>query len=81
MLEDCAITGKVNQKWIHEWTEDASTLKETIIHAMNDLFRLDLQTVSEHYTGENFGKKVCHRLTYRSKDSKSFQVFLLWKKN
>lgn len=77
MLEDCAITGKVNQKWIHEWTEDASALKETVIHAMNDLFRLDLQIVSEHYAGEDFGKKICHRLTYRTGDSKPFQVFFI----
>lgn len=77
MLEDCAITGKVNQKWIHEWTEDASALKETVIHAMSDLFRLDLQIVSEHYAGDDFGKKICHRLTYHTGNSKPFQVFFI----
>lgn len=78
MLEDCAITGKVNNKWIHEWTEDAAILKDTITQVMKEMFRLDMQVVSEHYAGENFGKKVCYRLTYRNQQSgKPFQVFFI----
>lgn len=77
MLEDFAITGKISNKWIHEWTDDASILKETIIHVMSDLFHLDMQIVSEHYAGENFGKKICYRLTYRSQEQKPFQVLFI----
>lgn len=77
MLEDCAITGKISNKWIHEWTEDAVILKDTTIQVMKELFCLDMQIVSEHYAGEDFGKKVCYRLTYRGQTGKCFQIFFI----
>ena len=64
MLEDHAITGRINNKWIHEWTEAAEVFEETIIRVMNELFGLKTEIVSEHYAGEDFGKKICYRLTY-----------------
>lgn len=81
MLEDCAITGKVSNKWIHEWTEDANTLKNTVIQVMKELFHLDMETVSEHYAGDDFGPKFCYRLTYCDNAGKRTQIFFLFEKS
>lgn len=81
MLDDCAITGKVTNKWIHEWTEDANILKNTVIQVMKELFGLDMETVSEHYAGDDFGQKFCYRLTYCDKTGKRTQVFFIFEKS
>lgn len=78
MLEDHAITGKITNKWIHEWTETSDVLEETIILVMNELFGLKTEIVSEHYAGEDFGKKICYRLTYCDKTGKRTQVFFIF---
>lgn len=77
MLEDHAITGRVANKWIHEPTEETSVLEEMITKVMNEVFGLKLQVVSEHYAGEDFGKKICYRMTYRDKENKRIQVFFV----
>lgn len=77
MLEDHAITGRVKNKWIHEPTEDTSVLEEMIVKVMNEVFCLKLQVVSEHYAGEDFGKKICYRMTYRDMENKRVQVFFI----
>lgn len=77
MLEDHAITGRVKNKWIHEPTEDTAVLEELIAKVMNEVFCLKLQVVSEHYAGEDFGKKICFRLTYRDTENKQIQVFFI----
>lgn len=78
MLEDHAITGRINNKWVHEWTEAAEVFEETIIRVMNELFGLKTEIVSEHYAGENFGKKICYRLTYCDNTAKRTQVFFIF---
>lgn len=78
MLEDHAITGRVNNKWVHEWTETADVFEETIIRVMNELFRLKTEIVSEHYTGEDFGKKTCYRLIYCDNTGKRTQIFFIF---
>lgn len=78
MLEDHAITGKINNKWIHEWTETSDILEETIILVMNELFGLKTEIVSEHYAGENFGKKISYRLTYCDQAGKRAQIFFIF---
>ncbi len=78
MLEDHAITGKINNKWVHEWTQAASVFEDTAIRVMNELFGLKTEIVSERYAGENFGKKTCYRLTYVDKTGKRTQVFFIF---
>lgn len=78
MLEDHAITGRINNKWVHVWTETAEVFEETIIRVMNELFGVKTEIVSEHYAGENFGKRVCYRLTYCDKIGKRIQVFFIF---
>lgn len=77
MLEDYAITGRVANKWIYEPTEETSVLEEMITKVMSEVFCLKLQVVSEHYAGEDFGKKICYRMTYVDKESKRIQVFFV----
>lgn len=77
MLEDHAITGRVANKWIYEPTEETSVLEEMITKVMSEVFCLKLQVVSEHYAGEDFGKKICYRMTYVDKESKRIQVFFV----
>lgn len=77
MLEDHAITGRVANKWIYEPTEETSVLEEMITKVMSEVFCLKLQVVSEHYAGEDFGKKICYRMTYVDKESKRIQVFFI----
>ena len=78
MLEDRAIVKNVTNKWIHEWTEDASVFEETAIRVMNELFVLKTEIVSEHYTGENFGKRIGYRLMYRDESGKLTQVLFIF---
>lgn len=77
MLEDHAITGKVANKWIHEPTEETAVLEEMIMRVMREVFGLKLQVVSEHYAGEDFGEKICFRMTYQDKEKKRVQVFFV----
>ncbi len=77
MLEDHAITGKIANKWIHEPTEETAVLEEMIMRVMREVFGLKLQVVSEHYAGEDFGKKICFRMTYQNKEKKRVQVFFV----
>lgn len=77
MLEDHAITGKIANKWIHEPTEETAVLEEMIMRVMREVFGLKLQVVSEHYSGEDFGKKICFRMTYQNKEKKRVQVFFV----
>ena len=78
MLEDHAITGKISNKWVHEWTEAASVFEDTAIRVMDELFGLKTEIVSERYAGENFGKRTCYRLTYIDKAGKRTQVFFIF---
>lgn len=77
MLEDHAITGKISNKWKYEWTEETSVLEETATRVMRELFGMEIELVSEHYAGEDFGKKICIRLTYRDQENKRIQVFFV----
>lgn len=67
MIEDRAITGRTANKWKEEQTGDGiSVLENTISSVMQEVFKLKAQIVSEHYAGEDFGKAIICRMTYRS---------------
>lgn len=42
------------------------------------IFSLQAEIVSEHYSGEHFGNSIIVRLTYRSKDGKATNIFLIF---
>ncbi len=81
MIEDRAITGKTPHKWIHKTAEDAvDSLKKSVIQTLHDLFRLDAELVSAHYSGEDFasGKALCYRINYQKQDGQNRQVVLVY---
>lgn len=79
MTEDHAITGKAISKWKDIRSEDElNALEQTIIQIMREVFRLEAQVISENYGGEDFGKRIYHRMDYRSHRGEKYQVFLVY---
>ncbi len=46
-------------------------------HAIKELLGLEAQVISEHYAGEDFGKRMCYRLAYRNEENKKTHVFFV----
>lgn len=79
MAEDHAITGKTISKWKNIRSEDEmNALEQTVIQIMREVFRLEVQIISEHYSGEDFGKSIYYRLDYRSGKGEKYQVLLVY---
>lgn len=83
MIEDWAIAGKISQKWVHSPSEDLmGALERAALQSMSDLFHVKGQTVSRHYSGEDFssGNAICFRFTYRSPDPEGGKrlIFMLY---
>ena len=79
MIEDCAITGKISNKWKKNHTkEDMEALENALADMIQKIFSLQAEIVSEHYSGEHFGNSIIVRLTYRSKDGKATNIFLIF---
>lgn len=77
IVEDRAITGKIDNKWkLESAGEEIKVLEDAVITTMFELFKLRTLIVSEHYSGENFGSCLAYRLTYKSNDGKALQIFL-----
>ena len=78
MIEDRAITGKISNRWKKDNTGEAMTaLEDALTLAIREIFRLQPEVVSEHYSGEDFGNCLIDRLTYRSKEGNHVQIFLV----
>lgn len=78
MIEDRAITGRTANKWKEEQTGDEITaLENSISQVMQEVFKLKADIVSEHYAGEDFGKAIICRITYRSGEKEQIQIFLV----
>lgn len=78
MIEDPAIVGRASSRWVHHSSDNtAASVKKAIIQAAKDMFRLDAQVVSEHYSGEDFsfGNTLCYRMKYIS-SKEQHQIFL-----
>lgn len=81
MIEDHAITGRTAPKWVHQPSEnEKDSLIRAVIQTLQELFRLDAEIVSSHYSGERYstGNPLCFRLTYRAQDGKAAQVYLVY---
>lgn len=77
IIEDRAITGKISQRWNEVLPKDELAAMEKVISKIiMDVFKVKTRTVSVHYTGEDFGKSIYYRISYRSKEGKRLQVFL-----
>ncbi len=81
MIEDRAITGKTPHKWVHQPADnELASLEKAVVQTLYDLFRLEADIVSRHYSGEDFasGRALCYRLTYRMPDKKEVKVILVY---
>ena len=78
MIEDRAITGRVPNKWKKDNAgADRDALKDALSATIREIFRLQPQVVSEHYSGDDFGTSLIIRLTYHSKDRKRVKIYML----
>lgn len=79
LIEDHAITGKTESKWLSVAPEDElDTMEQTITQLIKDMFQLNAQIISEHYSGENFGKGICCRFLYRSRQEENWEIILVF---
>ena len=78
MIEDRAITGKIPNRWKKDNSgKNVTALEGALADTIQNIFGLQTEIVSEHYNGEDFGNCMIDRLTYRSKEKKKMQIFLV----
>lgn len=78
MIEDRAITGRVSCKRKTDKEGKAmGALEEALSDTIEEIFRLQTEIVSEHYSGEDFGESIIDRLVYRSEKGTAIQFFLV----
>lgn len=77
LIEDRAITGKISNRWVTDNAgDDMNALEDALAVTIQEIFRLQTEIVSEHYSGEDFGTSMIIRLIYHSKDEKKVQIFM-----
>lgn len=82
LIEDSTLTGRVQSKWGNLPPEEIITaLEQTIIKIVEDMFRLDMRVVSDHYGGEDFGRGVYYKLVYASEKGKKWDVILVFEES
>ena len=78
LIEDRAITGKISNRWKTDHTgADMDALENALTVTIQEIFRLQTEIVSEHYSGEDFGTSLIIRLTYRSALRKRIRIFMV----
>ena len=77
LVEDRAITGKISNRWKKDNAGDnMDALEDALAVTVQEIFRLQTEIVSEHYSGEDFGTSMITRLIYRSSDEKKVQIYM-----
>ena len=77
IIEDRAIAGLITNKWKKDHTgEDIAALEKALSVTIREIFQLPTEIVSEHYSGENFGRSMIIRLTYLAIDHRQVQIFI-----
>lgn len=77
MVEDRAITGRIATKWDEAHTgHETARMENIMVNVMEEVFKLQTDIVSENYSGEDFGKNIYYRMSYKDKDGKHIHVFL-----
>lgn len=78
MIEDRAITGKVPNRWKETLPADeAAAMEKVMSRTILNVFKLDTRLVSNQYAGEDFGRRIFYRLTYRSKEGGRLHIFFI----
>lgn len=78
LAEDHAIISKEVQKWQYDTSEELPILEKAIIKVLHDVFVLDAELISEHYTGTAVGKWLCYRMLYQNKKGEKVQIILVF---
>lgn len=77
IIEDRAIAGMISNKWKTDHVgADMDALENALSATIQEIFHLKTEIVSEHYSGENFGRSMIIRLTYLSPEQKDVQIFM-----
>lgn len=77
IIEDRAIVGMISNKWKADHIgADMENLENALSATIQEIFQLQTELVSEHYSGENFGRSMIIRLTYLSIDHEEVQIFM-----
>lgn len=77
IIEDRAIADMISNKWKTDHTgTDMDALENALSATIQEIFHLPTEIVSEHYSGENFGRSMIIRLTYLSADHEEVQIFM-----
>lgn len=77
IIEDRAIAGMISNKWKTDHTgADMDVLENALSATIQEIFHLPTEIVSEHYSGENFGRSMIIRLTYLTADHEEVQIFM-----
>lgn len=61
--------------------KEVDALQAVITQLMQELFRLKAKLVSEQYAGENFGKMICSRFSYRGEKKAKWDVTLIFEES
>lgn len=81
MIEDYAITGNISCKWHYfDSEENLNSLIGAIRDSMADVFHLELEIISEHYTWEYFEDCIFFRFSYRNQQKEPAHVILVFEK-
>ncbi|MDE6167127.1 MAG: hemerythrin family protein [Acetatifactor sp.] len=82
LIEDRAITGKIANRWKADNNgADMNALENALTVTIQEIFRLQTEIMSEHYSGEDFGTSLIVRLTYLSDTQKKIQIYMVLEKS
>ena len=78
LIEDRAITGKVPKRWDSVQPKNVTAAMEKVVsQIILEVLKLQTRTVSLQNAGEDYGKCIYDRISYRSKEGKRLHVFLV----
>lgn len=78
MTEDHAILSGEVHGWHYDISEELPVLEKAIVKVLHDVFALDAELISEHYTGTDIGKWLCYRMAYQNQKGEKLQMVLVF---
>lgn len=78
LIEDRAITGRISNRWKTDHSgSDMKALEDALAVTIQEIFRLQTEIVSEHYSGEDFGTSMIVHLIYQTENENKVQIFMV----
>lgn len=79
LIEDHAIVGKTENRWKDIlMKKDNEAMEKIICQLLYEMFQQNFHMVSEIYGGEKIGKALYYRLTYKNKQGKKWETYLVF---